>query len=277
VYGAPSVAEDGTVYVGSDSKNLYAFKPNGDTVFKLKLDGEVDTPLLLRPQGGVVAASERELLGVSARGDVLFRYEAAGKIFTSAARDSHGTLYFGAHDHCAYAVSEAGALRWKMDLGSDVDAGPAVADDGTIVFGTDAGEVVRVSPDGRILARTDVRGFVRGAISLARNGDALVGVYGPVPAMVRISAEGQVVGRFPVPGTGAKEFGVHGGALEDATGAVYFGAQDNRVYGLDPAGNLRFTLETQGDVDAPLTLMPNGDLVFASEDGNVYCAVNSSK
>ncbi len=116
-----------------------------------------------------------------------------------------------------------------------------------------------------------VGGFVRGPISIARGGDVLAGVYGPWSRVVRLDGKtGKERGSFTVPGTGALEFGVHGGPLEDAAGQLYFGAQDDRLYAIDPHGNTMFVLQTGGDVDAPPTLLSDGALVVASDDGAVY-------
>jgi outer membrane protein assembly factor BamB len=126
-------------------------------------------------------------------------------------------------------------------------------------------------PSGAVAWRSPVGGFVRGALAVARNGDPLVGVYGPTPRVVRLAADGgQPRGSFPVPGTGAREFGVHGGPLEDDEGTLFFGAQDDTVYAVDVRGEERWRFATGGDVDAPVTLLSDGTLVAGSDDGFVY-------
>ncbi len=76
---------------------------------------------------------------------------------------------------------------------------------------------------------------------------------------------------FDIAGTGALEFGVHGGPLEDSEGKLYFGAQDDRLYAVAPFSSQPiFSLRTGGDVDAPATLLSDGALIVASDDGNVY-------
>jgi len=111
---------------------------------------------------------------------------------------------------------------------------------------------------------------VRGTLSVARNGDVLAGVYGPAPRAVRLTAEdGSLRGEFRIQGTGAREFGVHGGCLEDAAGLLLFGAQDDSVYAIDEAGKLLWRFTTDGDVDAPVTLLGDGSVVVASDDGHV--------
>jgi outer membrane protein assembly factor BamB len=271
-YSTPCVADDGTIYVGSDAKKLRAIEPRGAVLWTIETDGEADTAPLITPDGLVVFAAGSTLYGARRGGDVAWRYAAKGKIFTAPALGPSGLVFFGAQDDRVYAVRASnGQLAWSTELGADVDGGPSIGDAGEIFVGTDGGEVVRLDDSGAVTWRTNVGGFVRGALAVARNGDVLAGVYGPSPRQVRLDGKaGGLRGAFPIQGTGAREFGVHGGAVEDADGTLFFGAQDDRVYGVDVDGRSTFLFATNGDVDAPITLLDDGAIVVASDDGKVY-------
>jgi outer membrane protein assembly factor BamB len=268
-YSTPCVAPNGTIYVGSDAKRFYAVSPKGTLAWKLETNGEADTGAVLTGERVVFAAGP-SVFSVRSGGDVAWRFDAKKKVFTAPAVGAGGAIVFGSQDHHVYALSPAGALSWSVDLGADVDGGPAIGDDDSITVGTDAGEVVRLSSAGDVLWRAQVGGYVRGTLSLARNGDALAGVYGPTPRVVRVGGDGRLSGSFAVQGTGGRELGVQGGPLEDADGALFFGAQDDVVHALGPDGAWQWSFTTGGDVDAPLTLLSNGALVAPSDDGNVY-------
>ncbi len=271
VYSAPCVGEDGTVYVGSDAKLFYAITKEGQIAWKLETGGDADTGAVQGLDKKIYFAAGNTVTAVRPGGDVAWRFTARGKIFTSPALTADGTILIGAQDHRVYALSPAGTQIWSVDLGADVDGAPTIGDDGAVFVGTDGDEVVRLGSRGEIVWRTKVGGFVRGPLSVTRNGDVLAGVYGPTPRQVRLVGQtGKVRGAFSIQGTGAREFGVHGGALEDQDGALYFGAQDDHVYAIDANGTLRFKLKTGGDVDAPLTMLPDGSLVAGSDDGKVY-------
>ncbi len=269
-YATPLVADDGTIYVGSDAKKLVALDPSaGSIVFQLETEGEVDTAPVFARDGTVIVAAGSQVLAVRRGGDVAWRYTARRKIFTAPALTADGLVIVGGQDHRVRALGAGGTEAWSTDLGADVDGGAAIADDGAIYVGTDAGEIVRLDDKGVVTWRANVGGFVRGSLAIARNGDVLAGTYGPVPRVVRVGTDGAVRGAFAIAGTGAKEFGIHGGPLEDADGALYFGTQDDGAYALDRDGAVRWRFSTGADVDAPLTLLGDGSLVVPSEDGTV--------
>lgn len=270
-YATPSVADDGTIYVGSDAKKLLAVTPEGKVRWSLDAEDEADTGSALAADGTVIFAAGRRVYGVSPQGWLKFRFAAKRKVFTAPAVDAEGRVFFGSQDHHAYALTPQGGPLWSADLGADVDGAPAIGDDGAVYFGTDGDEIVRVDPvSGRVAWRARVGGFVRGTLSIARDGDVLAGVYGPAPRVVRVrAADGAVLGDFAVQGTGAREFGVHGGALEDDAGTLLFGAQDDRLRAIDASGRLRWSFTAGGDVDAPVTLLTDGAIVVGSDDGKV--------
>jgi outer membrane protein assembly factor BamB len=270
VYSTPAVADDGTVYVGSDAQRFFAILPDGHVKWRLETKGDCDTAPVLAKDGTVVVAAGRDVLSVRSGGDVAWRFTAKRKVFASPAIADDGTVVVASQDNHVYALGPHGALVWSLDVGSDVDGSPVILDDGTIAVGTDAGDVVLISAAGTLLSRRALGGFVRGPLSAARNGDVLAGVYGPSPREARLGADGRSVGAFAVPGPGSREFGVHGGALEDDDGALVFGAQDDAVYVVDATGELRWRFVTGGDVDAPATLLTDGSLVVGSDDGKVY-------
>jgi len=271
MYATPCVAADGTIIVGTDASKLLSLSPEGKVRWSLQTDGDADTGPVITDDGSIVFAAGRMVYSVTPLGYVKWRFAAKRKVFTAPAIGPRGQVYFGSQDHRAYALAPDGRLIWTVDLGADVDGAPALGDDGAVFVGTDADEVVRIdAEDGHITWRSKLGGYVRGTLSVARNGDVLAGVYGPVPRAVRLRADdGAVRGDFPIQGTGAREFGVHGGALEDAAGTLLFGAQDDSVYAIDSSGKLSWRFTTGGDVDAPITLLSDGSVVVASDDGRV--------
>jgi len=269
-YATPCVADDGTIYAGSDAHKLYAVTAEGRVKWKIETDGDADTGAFVGADGAVVFAAGKSVFAVRPGGDLAWRFTAKGKVFTAPALADGGLVVFGSQDDHVYALSPGGALAWWADLGADVDGSPAIGDDGGIFVGTDGQEIVRLDAKGSVVWRTDVGGYVRGSLSIARNGDVVAGVYGPSPRVVRVGADGRVRGSFAVQGTGAREFGVHGGPLEDDDGTLYFGAQDDAFYAVGLTGEPLWRFPVGDDADAPATLLSDGTLIVASDDGKVY-------
>ena len=271
IYSSPLVTSDG-VFVGSDANKFFGVRPGGAVRFRLDTDDDADTGAALCPWGGIVFASGKILYAALPNGTLQWRYKTRAKAFSSPAVGDDGTVYVGSQDHRLHAVLPNGKLRWRVDLEADVDSSPAIGDDGTVFVGTDRSEVVALTPDeGKVLWRANVGGFVRGALSIGRSGTVLVGTYGPTPRLLALDPRsGTVRVLFAIAGTGAAEFGIHGGPVEDAAGRLYFGAQDDFVYALGPDGQLLWKHQTQGDVDAPLVISPKGQLLAGSDDGRLY-------
>ncbi|MCL2449763.1 MAG: PQQ-binding-like beta-propeller repeat protein [Polyangiaceae bacterium] len=270
-YATPCVGDDGTIYQGSDAKKMVAVSPEGKVIWSLDTAGDADTGPALADDGTVVFAAGRMVYGVGRHGQVVWRFATKRKVFAAPALDASGRVFVASQDHHVYALGPEHRAIWSVDLDADVDGAPAIGDDQGVFVGTDGDEVVRLNADdGHVVWRTKVWGYVRGALSIARNGDVLAGVYGPSPRQVRLrAADGAWVGSYAVQGTGAREFGVHGGALEDARGTVIFGTQADDVIAVDSGGKLLWRVVTGGDVDAPVTLLSDGTLVIASDDGLV--------
>lgn len=271
IYSSPLVTEDG-IFVGSDAKRFFGLTREGKIRFRLQTQGDADTGATVTPSGHIVFAAGRMIYGIKPDGTLVFRVKTARKTFSSPAVGEDGTIYVGSQDDHVYALAEDGTLRWRTNVGADADGGPAIADDGTVYVGTDRGEVLALDPQtGAIRWRQKVHGFVRGSFSVGRDGTIFAGTYGPTPRLVALEPEdGAVRFEFPIRGTGALEFGIHGGPVEDAQGRLYFGAQDDYLYALAPDGSLLFKLKTAGDIDASPVILPDGTLLVGSADGKLY-------
>jgi outer membrane protein assembly factor BamB len=275
VYASPLVTDDG-IFVGSDAHRFFGLRPAGGIRFRLDTDDDADTAACPAPWGGLVFGSGKIIYAALPNGTVLWRFKTRKKVFSSPAIANDGTVVVGSQDRHLYAIMPDGKLRWRRNLEADVDSSPAIGDDGTIFAGTDRSEVVAVAPeDGEIRWRTNAGGYVRGALSIGRAGTVFAGTYGPIPHVLALDPRtGTSKVLFTVAGTGAAEFGIHGGPVEDAAGRLYFGAQDDFVYALDADGRLLWKFQTRGDVDAPLIITPQGMLLAGSDDGLLYAFAN---
>lgn len=134
---SPSVADDGTVYIGfRDSNSAFA-----------------------SPSQGVLAA-------FSSTGAFKWAYASGDNDIRSAPTiDADGTLYYGTigSQGYLYALNPDGTLKWRYATrndtsgggGSDVYNSPAIGADGTIYAVSEWGWTYAFNPDGTVLWKTD--------------------------------------------------------------------------------------------------------------------------
>jgi outer membrane protein assembly factor BamB len=142
-HSSPRVAEDGTIYVGSDGVvNVgYLFAVNPDGTLKWRYDFTPTNP------------RNRPALGAD------------------------GTIYIGNDDDYLYAVSDDGtsaSLKWRFLTSGDVRGSPLAHDDGSIWFGSNDNHVYAVDADGHQLAVYDVGADVRAGLSQGPDGTVYV-------------------------------------------------------------------------------------------------------
>jgi len=270
IYASPLIFGD-AVLLGADDRRVRALAlATGKPRWQLDVDGDADTGAAEAPDGTLVFAAGRVVYALRPNGSVRFRLKMPRKVYSSPAIADDGTIYVGAQDDHLYAIAPQGAIAWRRDLGADVDCAPTIGEDGLVYVGNDAGQVYAFDAKGALRWRAAVGGFVRGGLTVTRAGLVLAGTYGPAPRVVALDGQtGAERYSFRIQGTGAPEFGIHGAPLEDASGNLYFGAQDNHVYALDPSGRLRWSFATGGEIDAPLLLGLDGSLYIGSDDGRL--------
>lgn len=270
IYSTAALA-DGRVYVGSDADFFFAIDgERGEVIWHLATDDDADTGIAIAPDGTLVFGAGSDVIAVDREGEVRWRFRTGLKVFSTPAIDDDGTVYVGSQDDYLYAIAPDGRMRWRYHAHDDVDGSPAIGDDGTIYVGSDGERVHAVRRDGTLRWSADVGGDVRAPVGLGADGTVYASVFAPRPRLVALDGEtGQERWGFA---TSASDSGgnVSSGALVDRDGNVFFGADDDFVYSLDPGGRLRWFFRTDGNVDSEPVLTPEGLLVVGSDDDHVY-------
>jgi outer membrane protein assembly factor BamB len=108
---SPTVASDGTIYIGANNSNFYAVSPDGHLQWLFE--------------------AEREVAGIWS---------------TAALSADEQTLYFGANKGGIYAINrENGALRWQFGIFASVYNSPTIDRDGILYTGSTVGHVYGVN------------------------------------------------------------------------------------------------------------------------------------
>ncbi|MBU1179532.1 PQQ-binding-like beta-propeller repeat protein, partial [Patescibacteria group bacterium] len=149
----PAVADDGTVYIGSDSGIFYAVNPNGTLKWKYTLDPvrQIGGSPVIGADGTVyfstIFASTNSLYALNSDGTLKWTFDVnKGSQTTTAnpAIGSDGTIYMSFWEDGLYALNPDKSIKWQdneLTVGS-----PLVGSDGTIYV-----IIARASETGNLL------------------------------------------------------------------------------------------------------------------------------
>jgi hypothetical protein len=85
----------------------------------------------------------------------LWEFETGGKVTSSPAIGSDGTVYVGSHDNKLYAINGmTGAKLWEFEAGFYVQSSPAIGPDGTVYVGSDDKKLYAIKTDSKGLAKS---------------------------------------------------------------------------------------------------------------------------
>jgi hypothetical protein len=105
--------------------------------------------------------------------------------YSSPSIAEDGTIYLGSWDHCLYALSKEGELKWSFTTGLYVSSSPAFATDGTIYFGSQDRYFYALFADGSLKWKlwTDSPFVSEGAVVICtKNGVIAIGENNGRPA-----------------------------------------------------------------------------------------------
>jgi outer membrane protein assembly factor BamB len=147
---SPTVATDGTIYIGANNSNLYAVAPDGTMKWLFEAERELagiwTTPVLSADastiyfganKGGVYALNTVD-------GSKRWQFPVYGSIYASSVLDPRGLLFTGSTIEHLYAVDSAsGEQMWDLDIHNQVWSAPSIRPDGTLVI-ADRGGLVQI-------------------------------------------------------------------------------------------------------------------------------------
>jgi outer membrane protein assembly factor BamB len=127
---------DGTVYVGSDDKKLYAINgKSGVKLWEFETGDDVRSSPAIGSDGTVYVGSwDGNLYAINGKSGVkLWEFETGGNVTSSPAIGSDGTVYVGSWDGNLYAINgKSGVKLWEFETGGEVYSSPAIGSDGTV-------------------------------------------------------------------------------------------------------------------------------------------------
>ncbi|MDB6170402.1 MAG: peptidase and in kexin sedolisin [Verrucomicrobia bacterium] len=261
---SPAVGADGTVYIGSADKKLYAL--DGGTG-SLKWSYTAATPIGSSPaiatDGTIYFRDDSILYALNPSGTLKWSFALGGLTYASPVLAADGTVYVGATGGSFYAVNPDGTQKWKFTANGDIYTSGAVATDGTVYFGTLNGNFYAVTPAGaQKWIWSNAGSSITSSPVLAPDGTIYFGGYDhKLHALASGGTEkwtytmGDEV-RAATPAVGAD-------------GTVYIPDYDGQVYAVSASGAPIRTYVTAALVRSS-PVIANGLLCFTSSDGLFY-------
>lgn len=268
---SPAIADDGSIYIGSNDGQLYAFTSSGALKWthNFGLLAPVSNSPALAADGTVyVKPGDGFLYALNpASGATKWRRNVNGpQTYASPSIAPDGTIYQGSEDRNLYALNPDGTVKWIFAAESDIYAVPALDAAGNIYFTVlNSGKLYCVSPTG-------VQRWVYAGASLGSSSSPALSADGGTAYFAGYDGKLHAVNTA----TGAVRWVFRLGAearasspAVDASGVVYIGCYDFKVYAINSEGTLKRTWDT-GDWIRSSPAISGTTLYIGSNDAKVY-------
>jgi len=136
-----AVGEDGTVVFGSNDRQEYGVMPDGRVRWRHAIgDYTYSSPLTVAGHRVVFGnhSDDMSILDIL-DGHLISRDHGSGQLWTAAAVDVRGDVYFASRKGGIYGFGPDGRRLFTIQAGGTFDSYPAIAADGTLLLGGDDG------------------------------------------------------------------------------------------------------------------------------------------
>jgi outer membrane protein assembly factor BamB len=141
--GEPVLAGDGTIYVGGNGA-LFATNPDGTKKWSFPLPGHLVASPAIANDGTVYFGSDdTNLYALSPDGKLKGKFATGDKISSTPAISKNGTVYLGGADRNLYALTSSLNLKWKFNTAAQIFS-PAIGADGTVYFQNAEGKLYAI-------------------------------------------------------------------------------------------------------------------------------------
>ncbi len=149
---SPAVGPDGTVVIGANDGIEYGFAPDGRQRWRHRIGALTYSSPAAARDGLVWFGDHHGFVNVLRNGDLVGRFLGRGRsatlrsvgVWTQPVLDAQRDVYFGTRPGHVYGFTAAGRRLFDLYLGATVDSYPALAADGTLVVGSESGQLVAI-------------------------------------------------------------------------------------------------------------------------------------
>jgi outer membrane protein assembly factor BamB len=263
ITSSPAIGDDGTIYVGSDDRNLYAIYPDGTLKWNYAMTRKVNATPTVGVDGTIYIGVGNRIHAVNPDGSLKWNYNTTSEV-RSLAIGSDGTIYASSGDKL-HALNPDGSLKWNYTLGMSVGI-PVVGGDDTIYVGDGSHRFTAINSDGSMKWYKNLYLCNRDCPSIGIEGIVYVSNWGYY--INAIYPDGGMRWRLSVGGGDAKS-----SSITDTDGIIYVGCDDNHLYAIRSSKSLKWRYETGGSVRSSSAIGADGTIYVGSTDDHLY-AIN---
>jgi outer membrane protein assembly factor BamB len=300
---SPAVGENGWIYVMDHDYKVYAFTADGglgwtfddfDYLF-VKRDMGQRTPAIGADGTVYVGADGLYALDpdTGERGWHFIRPPGTRECIASPVIGEDGTIYVAIGQDTLYAVNPNGTRRWAFGFDNPDEmsfAAPAIDAGGVIYIPSEryyGSKIYAVNPDGTPRWKYEVDGarLVRSSPAIAEDGTIYIatkaGGDDGCSRVIALSPGGAKLWEMPIPTVHQSRDDVYSSPSIGADGTIYFGAENEMMYAINPDGTLNWMHKLMAINWSGPAIVSDGTAYIAGIDyGGFYtgalCAVVTS-
>jgi outer membrane protein assembly factor BamB len=202
--------------------------------------------------------------------DEIWRFETDGWVEDSPIIDYDGTIYFtGNYDGLPYylfAVRPNGTLKWKYKTnGFILGSSPAIAEDGTIYFGSWDDHLYAINPNGTLKWKFLTKDDISSSPAIGEDGTIYIGTMDTYTGKIfAINPDGTEKWRY------STDYWITSDPAISDEGIIYIGSQDNYLYAINLNGTLKWRYKTGHHIRGPPSIADDGTIYIGSVDKHLH-------
>lgn len=270
LYAPPSMAPDGTIYVGGTDDVLYALRPNGSVVFTRRIERSTffipfSTPTV-GPDGTIyIGCRDWTLRSFHPNGDAAMVYHVDEAVRTGPLLAEDGTLYFGT-GNAFYAYDHYDNLLWTRKFERLIYPLPVLTGDGRLLFTDGRHKLYCLNTmDGTTRWEFKVEGFISDYPMALPDGRVVITCHSAGENLLYIlNANGEIGKVFSL-----SEWQPYTPVL-GPDGTLYVASFSGYVYAINNEGKSQWKFRVPLSFPPAMTVDPAGTLLIGGLDGYLY-------
>jgi len=273
----PSIGADGTIYIRSADRNIYALNHNGTLKWKYAVGGSnyIYGSPAIASDGTIYVGGGDDCKLYALNPDGTLKWKYTGSTAGSPTIGSDGTIYFG-----IYALNPDGTLKLSYSGGGRT---PAIGSDGTIYIGSGS-QFRAINPNGTLKWSYTTGGEVRNSAAIGSDGTIYFGSLDH--NLYALNLDGTLKwtynvkdNRITTPATGPSEYmtdpyEIYASPAIGSDGIIYIADYGGTLHAINPDGTLKWNTRIENRADHLYASAPvidaNGNIYIGSYNNNVY-------